>query len=310
MLNQPNTIPKSWLAFELNILRRLKYRTVILPFSSEPNLSYYLKRWNARILTNDLLESAHLEAIAQIQNDSVILTEEDVEKILKNVYVPQYCLQNEKLKNWFGEIDSIWFDNIRQNIEQNFSSVKKAMAMAMAIKVGDYTLSFDDETRELRQTLSTIYKKFWSIFPEPFDNEKENECRNTNARDFIAENQADLMFVRLPQAHNSSLRKSLGRSAWREEWTRAADDFWDDLEKSRAGGLSSSVESKSQYLQFLEDALSRASHIKTWAIAHTEDGFISTQELVEAVGEIRPVDTIFTKDFSELTGTKAVIITA
>lgn len=310
MLNQIDTTPKSWLAFELNILRRLKYDSVILPFSSEPKLSRYLKLWNARILTNDFLHSELVKAVAQIQNDSEFLTEEDVEKVLCDAYVPPYRLKNEKLKNRFGEIDAIWFDNVRQKVEQNFSSVKRAIALTIAMNVGDYALSFDDETRELRQTLSAVYKKLWSIFPEPFDNKKENLCHNINAQNFIAENQADLMFMRLPQIQIRSLKKYPGQSAWREEWIRSADDFWNDLEKSRTGELGSSVESKSQYLHFLEDTLNRASHIKTWAIAHTEDGFVSTQELIETIGEIRPVDTIFTKDFSELTGTKAVIITA
>jgi hypothetical protein len=37
---------------------------------------------------------------------------------------------------------------------------------------------------------------------------------------------------------------------------------------------------------------------------------VTTQELVETIGSVRKVDTIYTKDFSELTGAKAVIITA
>ena len=65
-----------------------------------------------------------------------------------------------------------------------------------------------------------------------------------------------------------------------------------------------------QYLHLLEDTLRKASHIKNWAIAHVEAGFIQTQDIVETVARIRRVETIFTKDFSELAGTKAVIITA
>ena len=50
--------------------------------------------------------------------------------------------------------------------------------------------------------------------------------------------------------------------------------------------------------------------IPAWALAHVEDGSISTQDIVETVGNIRRVDAIYTKDFSELTGVKAVIVTA
>jgi hypothetical protein len=63
-------------------------------------------------------------------------------------------------------------------------------------------------------------------------------------------------------------------------------------------------------LQLLQETLRTASHIKTWAIAHVEGGMVSTQDIVELIGRIRRVDAIYTKDFSELTGARAVIITA
>jgi len=37
---------------------------------------------------------------------------------------------------------------------------------------------------------------------------------------------------------------------------------------------------------------------------------VSTQEIVNVIAGLRRVDTIYTKDFSELTGTRAVVITA
>jgi hypothetical protein len=118
------------------------------------------------------------------------------------------------------------------------------------------------------------------------------------------------MFLRLPRAHNLTQKTYLGRAAWREEYLRGGDHFWIDLELRQAGRLGTLIETKSQYLRLLEETLRTASHIGAWAIAHVEDGFISTGELVETVGRVRRVDTVFTKDFSELTGTKAVIITA
>jgi hypothetical protein len=76
------------------------------------------------------------------------------------------------------------------------------------------------------------------------------------------------------------------------------------------GRLGSATETKSQYLHMLEETLRRSAHMRTWAIAHVEDGFIQTQDVVETIGSIRRVDTVYTKDFSELTGARAVIIVA
>ncbi len=302
--------PQSWLAFELNVLRRMEFTSVILPFTDKPRLGAYLKRRNVRVLANHFMQSAWTQAVAFIQNNTEKLSDLDVNAVLDDVYVPGYRLQNESLRKWFGETDSWWFDNLRKNIENLSSPVLRSIASSIGMSVGDYVLSFTDETLELRQPLSTVYKRLWSILPEPFNNGQNNTCQNKTANEFIAENYVDLMFLRLPSAHHRDLRNYLGQTAWREEWLRFGDDFWNDLEMTNAGKLGTLTETKSQYLRFLEETLRTASHIPMWAIAHVEDGFISTPEIVEVIRLIRQVDTIYSKDFSELTGTKAVIITA
>lgn len=310
MFNKSLVTPKGWLAFELNVLRRSRFKSAALPLTDKPNLGAYLKRWKVRVLANDSMQSAWTKAVAEIQNNSERLTEKDFEVILEDVYVPRYRLKNAALRNWFNETDSWWFDNLRQNIENLESPVAKALALKIGMGVGDYVLSFTEETRELRQPLSNIYRRLCSVEPKPFNNGQNNICTNKTIIDFTAESYADLMFLRLPRAHNLSLRNALGWTAWREEWLRGGDDFWPDLEAAQTGKLGAHVETKSQYLRLLEEVLKTASHIEKWTIAHTEEGFISTQDLVETISRTRRVETIFTKDFSELTGTKAVIITA
>lgn len=308
---QPNNTPRGWLAFELNVLKRLKFTSAALPFTSDANLGAYLKRWKIRVLANDLTLAGWTTAVAAIQNNDEKLSDDDVNVILEDAYVPRYRLQNASLRNWFGETDAWWFDNVRQNIERLPSPIGKAIASNIALNVGDYVLSFTNENLELRQPLSNVFRRLLSALHEPVNNGQNNTCSNKNAYEFIAENfSSDLMFLRLPRAHNLTQRKYLGWAAWREEFLRGGDDFWNDLEIRQAGRLGTLIETKSQYLRLLEETLRTASHIKTWAIAHVEDGFIATQDIVETIGRIRRVDTIYTKDFSELTGTKAVIITA
>lgn len=310
MFNKSVATPKGWLAFELNVLKRLRFKSAALPITGEPNLGAYLKRWNVRVVANDSLQSAWTKAVAQIQNNSERLTENDLIVILEDAYVPRYRLKNPALRNWFNETDAWWFDNVRQNIENLEYPVTKALALKIAMSVGDYVLSFTEETRELRQPLSNIYRRLSTVEPKPVNNGQNNICSSKTIIDFTAENYTDLMFLRLPRAHNLSTRNALGWIAWREEWLRGGDDFWQDVEIAQTGKLGAHVETKSQYLHLVEDVLRTAAHIDKWAIAHTEDGSISTQDLLETIARVRRVDTIFSKDFSELTGTKAVIITA
>lgn len=301
------------LAFELNVLRRLKFASVILPFSGEPNLGAALKRLtNARVSANDLTQAGFVKAVAAIENNGEKLSVEDVAIVLEDADIQRDKLRNGALVKWFGETDARWFDNIRANVEKLSSHLKQAVALSLGLSVGDYVFSFTDETRELRQPLSNVYQKLWEMLPAPFDNRQENVCRNKTAKEFIAENfSADLMFLRLPRAvRNGNARDALGRAAWREEWIHGDANFWSSFEQSQTGRLGASVVAKAQYLHHLEHLLQTAAHIPAWAIAHTEDVFITAQDIAETVGRIRRVDTIYTKDFSELSGTKAVIITA
>ena len=310
MKTDSGALPKGWLAFELNILRRLKYNSVVLPFTGDPSLGVALKRWGASVAANDILQSAWTRNVARIQNNRESLTEELLAAVLEDAYVPRHRLYNPALRNWFNETDAWWFDNVRENIERLESPTLRAVALELGMAVGDYVLSFDEQTLELRQPLTQVFRRLWSTLPPPVNNVKNNVCTNKEAREFLAESFSDLMFLRLPRAHNATIRKSLGWTAWREDWVRGGDSFWDALENAQAGRLGTHVETKYQYLKLVEDALQTASHLSKWAISHVEDGFISTHELIETVNRVRRVETIYTKDFSELTGAKAVILTA
>lgn len=311
MLHFSRTSIKSWLAFELNVLRRLSFTSVALPFAHTPALGSYLKRWEIRVMANDPLQSSWTKGAAEILNNGEKLAADEVNVALDEAYVPKYKLQNPGLRNWFGETDSWWFDNVRQNIDRLQTPVSRALAASLSMAVGDYVLSFNEDTLELRQPLSNVFRRLWTILPEPVNNGQNNSCQNHTADDFIAECRgADLMFLRLPVPHGQNSRAFLGQAAWREEWLRGGTDFWESFDTDQAGKLGMPTETRSQYLRLLEETLRRAMHIKTWALAHVEDGSMSTQEIIETVGKIRRVEAIYTKDFSELTGTKAVIITA
>jgi hypothetical protein len=162
----------------------------------------------------------------------------------------------------------------------------------------------------MRQPLSKILYRLWRSQAEPVDNGRTNSSSNLKARAFLAEQRAELMFLRLPRPTNQRRNGKSSRAAWREEWLRGTGDFWEETENARAGSLGSAVESRQQYVHHLEETLRVALHLPRWAIAHTEDGLVNTQELVECINRVRKVETVYTKDYSELTGARAHIITA
>ena len=62
--DQQGAIPTHWLAFELSVLRRLKFHSVAIPFVGEPDLPIYLKHWGARVAANDPARWAFIKAVA------------------------------------------------------------------------------------------------------------------------------------------------------------------------------------------------------------------------------------------------------
>lgn len=301
-----------WLSFELGVLRRLKFSSVAMPFTGEPEMALHLKRWKVRVATNDPMIWSHTKATALVENHGEQLNDEDLTTLLDDAYVPRDKLDNPALLKWFNEADAWWFDNVRFNAE-HLEPYKRALALTAGMMVGDYVLSFNDQTRTLRQpfALSRTFRLMLDCLPSIHDNTLRNKSVNQDVRDFIAErHHTDLLFLRLPVpiTQTSGARDPI--PTWREEWIRGGDDFWLELEKERGARLGSRVQSKQQYLGFVEDLLRTASHIPGWAIAHTENGFISSEELVEKVGRVRKVEAIYSKDFSDLLGVRASVVVA
>jgi hypothetical protein len=306
------TFPNGWLNFELSVLRRLKFSSVALPFTGEPELCLQLKRWDTRIAANDPMSWSHTKAMALVENSSDRLTDEDVDTLVDDAYVPRDRLDNPSLSNWFNETDAWWFDTVRFNAERLETAFKRALALTLGMMVGDYVLSFGADSWHLREplSLSRLLRKFAQTLPAPHDNSLRHQASNLDVRTFVAERRhTDLLFLRLP-GPTGPLPAQQASLAWREEWIQGSNDFWDAMEKNRSGKLGARVQSKKQYRGFVEDLLLTAAHIPTWAIAHTEDGFISSDELVETVERVRKVDAVYSKDFSDLLGVRASVITS
>ena len=94
--------PNGWLAFELGVLRRLKFTSVALPFTGEPEICVQLKSWNIRVAANDPMIWSYTKAFALIENNNERLDEEDLFVLLDDAYVPRDQFENPTLLKWFN----------------------------------------------------------------------------------------------------------------------------------------------------------------------------------------------------------------
>jgi len=159
---------RAWLAFELSVLRRLKFNSVALPFTGEPELCIYLKRWQVRIVANDPLLWSHTKGTALIENASERLTDDDLEMLLEDAYVPRDKQDNSAMAKWFNETDAWWFDNVASTPHASIRLIN-ARSLDLGMMVGDYVLSFDSETRVLREplSLSKVCRQLAETLPAP-----------------------------------------------------------------------------------------------------------------------------------------------
>jgi len=89
-----------WLAFELGVLRRLKFTSVALPFTGEPELSVRLKNWRVRVATNDPMMWSYTKSLALVENNTEQLNEDDLFALIDDAYVPRDKMSNAALLKW------------------------------------------------------------------------------------------------------------------------------------------------------------------------------------------------------------------
>src|ERR1700752_2630598 len=97
-----------WLAFELGVLRRLKFASIDLPFTGEPELAVHLKEWRVRVAAKDPMIWSYTKAIALVENHGHYLSLEDWDLLLEDPYIPLDELDNPTFLKWSNEIDAWW----------------------------------------------------------------------------------------------------------------------------------------------------------------------------------------------------------
>lgn len=296
-----DSINNRWLGFELNILRRLRFTSIAIPFAGRANLDWYLKFWGKQVYSNDLCQSYSSYARAYVENGGETLSEGEIDQLLDRVSVPGSELRNPALSSYWSEVDAVWFDNLRERIDLLESPYARALALSHGLRVGEYVRGFTPRTSKLRQPLSTVFRRSCQRQRRIIDNGKRNRSFNLEAGEFIRRVEAEALFVRFPAPGGLAAWRRRG-AEWREVWVRRDAAEWDHLVSSRHGQLGDQVHSKERYLDLVTRFLSEAGSFPIWAISHTENGFITIGELATQIRHLRRIDAIYHKDFSEVVG--------
>ena len=287
---------RSLFGFEASVLRQIDFRSIAIPSCGRARLDWYLKIWGKLVLSNDPRAWAAAASRAMVESKE-LLGEDQISRLLEDVYVPGVNLRNPHLRQWFSETDAWWMDNLRRNIESLEDGEMQAQALVLGMQTGDYALSFRDATRELRRPLTTVFWRLAGRAPAGPKGHPHNRSYNQPADEFIKRAKADLLYLTLPPAH-SEMAGDEARSRWREAWVRGSDGQTVDELLS----LMTAPQSKRAYLAMANRLLQAAAHIKTWAIGYQEVGMISARDISELIKEHRPVQATYSKDLTEVAG--------
>ncbi len=283
---------KSLLGFEASVLRQIEFKSIAIPFCGRARLEWYLSAWGKQILSND--SRAWAAALSRaVVGAAEPLSEEVVARALEDAYVPAGRLANPALRRWFGETDSWFMDNLRRNIDALADEEQRAEALAIGLLTGDYALSFDEETVDLKRPLTAVYRALASRSYLMLRSRARGRVNTYNlpAVDFMRRARADLLYLDTPVAH-TEVAGSDARSDWRDSWVRQGEN---KLQQE-------APQSKQAYLSGVDQLLRSASHIKTWAIGIQETGLASARDINDLIKEHRQAHTTYSKDLTEVAG--------
>jgi hypothetical protein len=188
-------------------------------------------------------------------------------------------------------------DNLRRNIESILEPDAKAQALLLGMQTGDYAVSFNDATIDLRQPLAVIFWRLAGRFWSGPAGHPQSRSFNLPAEEFTRQSRADLLYLSIPPAHAES-GGAEARSEWRKTWVSgpSAEGANEPLR------LITAPQSKQSYLVMIDRLLRSAQHIKTWAIEYQEIGLASAADISEVIKEHRPLRATYSKDLTEVVG--------
>lgn len=112
-------------------IKDLQFESVLDVFGGTGSISLLFKRYGKRVLYNDLLKFNQIIGKALIENESIILTEDEINRVLKFSArrYPDF-IQTHFAGIFFLDKENEWLDKIVTNINMTKDGVKRSILMA------------------------------------------------------------------------------------------------------------------------------------------------------------------------------------
>lgn len=153
----------------IKILGQLKFETALDAFAGTSSVAYLMKAMGKSVDANDYLRFNFFNAKAIIENSSVRLTGEDVEKIITINKDRDNFIEKEFSGLYYSKKDCQWLDSAVANIELIENPSKKAIALSALTRAclkkrprGIFTyvgMRYDDGRKDLKMSFEDQFRE-------------------------------------------------------------------------------------------------------------------------------------------------------
>ena len=280
--------------------------TVLDAFSGSAVVAYMYKTKGLQVIANDRLRYCHHAAKAIIENNSVRLSEDEIEALLADNAKAGSFVQDNFKGIFFAKGVHALIDTIRANCDK-LSGFKKDIALFGLGKTcmsgkggfGHFSSSTDygrrqDTPDEFKDRLRKNLQRINALV---FDNGKENKAHRQDINDLLPKAKADLAYFDPPYATEFSTTNY--ERAY--HFVEGLMTYWEGLEikadtKVKYYETDHKTVTKANASEFFQTFLGNAKHIPHWLISYRDHAYPNEQEMKRIIGSFGKQSRMKSKD--------------
>jgi adenine-specific DNA-methyltransferase len=280
--------------------------TVLDAFSGSAVVAYMYKTKGLQVIANDRLRYCHHAAKAIIENNSVRLSEDEIEALLADNAKAGSFVQDNFKGIFFAKGVHALIDTIRANCDK-LSGFKKDIALFGLGKTcmsgkggfGHFSSSTDygrrqDTPDEFKDRLRKNLQRINALV---FDNGKENKAYRQDINDLLPKAKADLAYFDPPYATEFSTTNY--ERAY--HFVEGLMTYWEGLEikadtKVKYYETDHKTVTKANASEFFQTFLGNAKHIPHWLISYRDHAYPNEQEMKRIIGSFGKQSRMKSKD--------------
>jgi len=264
-------------------------KSVFDAFGGSNVVGFMYKRRGLKVLTNDVLNYSYHAARAIIENNSVKLSEEDIQKLsTPSSSGGDFIARNFKNTFFTGDVLTI-LDSLRANIDP-FQGYKKDMALFALGKTcisgkggfGHFSATTLHGNRRFTQKkfLELYQSNLQRISDLVFDNGQENHANTGEILEIAPQVKADLAYFDPPYAtHFSTTNYETAYHFVEGLMTKWKGKEIKEESKTKSYQVESETITKKTAQGFFEDYLMASKHFKYWILSYRDQAYPSERQI-------------------------------